>query len=123
MKAPAGGAGRLVVRVGEGRVHVAEHGVARIAALLLDDVEHLVPEPEPAGQMHHQRQPVRACARAAPRSDFSSSAVKSDETPISPIRPMRDTVDAVRPPRRTISSAIGVDRHRRQLSADASSAR
>ncbi len=54
---PAGGAGSLVIRVGEGRVHVAEHGVAGIAALLLDDVEHGGAQTKPAWQMDHQRQP------------------------------------------------------------------
>ena len=39
--------------------------------------------------------PVRACARAAPRRDCSSSAVKSEETPISPISPIRASVPSV----------------------------
>ena len=56
MKAPRRASDDLVVEVVMARVHVAEHGVARIAALLLDDVEHGVAEPEPARQVHHQRQ-------------------------------------------------------------------
>ena len=102
----ARGAGRLVVGIVEGRVHVAEHGVARIAALLLDDVEHVVPEAEPARQMDHERQARCAPGRGPRRAATSrSSAVKSDETPISPIRPMR-TPSMPSSASATISSAM-----------------
>ena len=55
-KAPRRGERRLVGEVVVARVHVAEHGLAEIGALGLDDVEHVVAEPEPARQVHHQRQ-------------------------------------------------------------------
>ena len=56
---------------------------------------------------------MRAWARTAPRSDFSSSGVNSDETPISPIRPMR----APSMPCERLGHDLvgdGVDRHSRQ---------
>ncbi len=46
----------LVRDVGARRIHVAEHGMADVAAFFLDDVEDAMGEPEPCGQMHHQRQ-------------------------------------------------------------------
>jgi hypothetical protein len=57
----------LVVKVGMSRVHVAEDGMAEVAAVLLDEVEDLVAETEPAGQVNHERQTGRLLRPCRPR--------------------------------------------------------
>ena len=49
------GNGPLIAGIGKARVHVAEHGVAEVAALRLDHVEDAIAVPFPAGQMDRQR--------------------------------------------------------------------
>ena len=68
----ARGAGRLVVGVVEGRVHVAEHGVARGRRPPPRRCRGpRCPRRNQPGRWTISGRPVRAWARAAPRSDFS----------------------------------------------------
>ena len=63
MNAPRSREAGLIGDIVVARVHVAEHRVAQIGAFRLDEVEHAMPMPEPAGQMDHERQagaPLRA---------------------------------------------------------------
>ena len=54
-KGAAPGEACLIVKILMAGVHVAEHGVLQVGAFLLDDVEHLIGQPLPAGQVDRQR--------------------------------------------------------------------
>ena len=56
------------------RIHVAEHGVAKIGTFLLHDVEHLVRQPLPARQMDRQRH--AGDLRGARRADAATFALR-----------------------------------------------
>ena len=98
------GKAALICVVVEARVHVAEHGVPEVGAFALDHVEHAMGERSQPGRWMDSGTPVIFEARAAPRSTFSSAAVKSLLTPISPMIPAQTSGSSSEP------AAVGRDR-------------